>query len=358
MTFPRFILVILAFCLALPAAALADSDPYTVADVPVSASAASSSEAQTIAINAGRQQAWTILVHRLTRSQDWPKVPALDDLGIQRLIRTYQIAGEARSTTRYVAKVTYVFNADAVRRFLRGANIAYADAQAHPILIVPMGQAFAPHSPWAAAWADPKFAQAAVPFVTPSGDAAEGVTLSALQFATASWSDLAPTAAGLHAAQAVLAQALPARDRITVKLKMLGPSLSQMLPDVTVPVAPGTPPAEAFGAAADAAAEAVTNAWKSRSAVDFSARTKLTVDVKIASIADWGQVQQKLSAVPTILDVTVAAMNMGQARVVLTYAGSSDQLHDFLAQAGLDLSSQGGAWRLAALPADDGAGAQ
>jgi hypothetical protein len=354
MRFPGFSLVILVFFMALPAAALADSDPYTVADVAVSASAASSTEAQTIAINSGRQQAWTTLIHRLTRSQDWPKVPALDDVGIQRLIRTYDITGEARSTTRYVAKVTYVFNADAVRRFFRGANIAYADVQARPILVLPMGQAYAPRSPWAAAWNDPKFAQGAVPIVTPSGDAAEGVTLSMLQFATAGWSDVEPNATRMHAAQAVLAQALPARDHITVKLRILGPNISQALPDINVPIAPGAQPAKAFGDAADAAADAIANAWKSRSAVDFSARAKLTVDVKISSIADWGQVQQKLAAIPTILDVTIAAMNTGEARVVLTYAGSTDQLHDFLAQGGLDLTNQGGVWRLAeAAPGDN-----
>ncbi|HUJ03623.1 MAG TPA: hypothetical protein VLW75_08310, partial [Rhizomicrobium sp.] len=302
--------------------------------------------------------AWTTLVHRLTRSQDWSKVPALDDLGIQRLIRTYDIADERRSTTRYVAKVTYVFNADAVRRFLRGANIAYTDVEAHPILVVPMGQAYAPRSPWAAAWNDPKYASAALPLIAPSGDAAEGVTLSSLQFGTAAWSDIGPYAMGMHANQAVLAQALPARDHITVRLKMLAASGTLALPDVTVPVAAGTPPAKAFGAAADAVAEAVTNAWKSRSAVDYNARAKLTVDVEISSIADWGEMQQKLAAVPTVLDVDIAAMNTGEARVVLTYAGTLDQLHDFLAQGGLDLSHQGNVWRLAEADPDASASPQ
>jgi hypothetical protein len=355
MPLSRLVLVLIAFCLVPLAAARADSDPYTVADVAVSASASSSGEAQTIAINSGRQQAWQRLIHRLTRSLDWAKVPPLDDIGIQRLIRTYRIADERRSTTRYVAKVTYVFNADAVRRFFRGANIAYTDVQARPILVLPMGQAYAPHSPWAAAWADPKFAQSAPPLVTLTGDAAEGVTLSSLQFSAATWSDVGPYAERMHAAQAVLAQALPARDHITVRLRLLGPGVSQNLPDVTVPFAPGTAPAKSFGDTADAVAESIANAWKSRSAVDFNARAKLTVDVKISSIADWGQVQQRLAAIPAVVDVNIAAMNTGQARVVLTYAGSLDQLHDFLAQGGLDLSNQGGVWRLAASAPDPAA---
>ena len=347
MPFIRLALVILAFSLVLPVAAKADSDPYTVGNVPVSASAASSTEAQTIAINTGRHQAWTTLVHRLTRSQDWSKIPPLDDVAIQKLIRTYQVDDERRSTTRYVAKVTYIFNADAVRRFFRSNNIAYADVQARPILVLPMGQAFAPRSPWGMAWNDPKFAQGAVPLVTLTGDAAEGVTLSSLNFANAAWSDVEASAGRVHASDVVIAQAVPARDHITIRLRMLGAATSQNLPDVTVPVSPGTPPAKAFALAAGATADAIVNAWKSRSAVDFNARAKLTIDVKISSIADWGEVQQKLATVPIVLNVDITAMNIGQARVVLTYAGSTDQLHDFLAQAGLDLTNQGGIWRIA-----------
>ncbi len=358
MPLSRLILVIAALCLVPLAAARADSDPYTVANVHVDASAASSTEAQTIAINKGRQQAWVTLIHRLTRSQDWAKVPALDDVGIQRLIRTYDITNERRSTTRYVAEVTYVFNTDAVRRFFRGANVAYTDAQARPILVIPMGQAYAPRSPWAAAWNDQRFAAAAVPMISPSSDAMDGVTLSALQYGSATWNDVGPIAARMQAGQVVLAQALPAKDHITVKLRILGPNVSQALPDITVPLAPGTPAAKAFGDAADAAADAISNAWKSRSAVDFSARQKLTANVKIASVTDWGLVQQKLAAISTVLDVDVVAMNIGEAQIVITYAGSADQLHDFLTQGGLDLSNQGGTWWLSVAAPDSGAGAQ
>lgn len=328
------------------AAARADSDPFTVSGIKVDASGASSTEAQSVAINGGRQKAWTMLVHRLTRSQDWPRVPVLDDTAVQRLIRTYQVANERRSTTRYVGDVTYVFNADAVRRFFRGANIAYTDMQAHPILVVPMGQAYAPHSPWGMAWNNPHYASGAVPLVVPSGDAVDSVSLRAVQFNSAAWSDIEPIASRAHATQAAVAQALPTSDRITVKIRLLAPGGQMAIPDVTVPTAK-LPPARAFAVAADAAAEAITNAWKARSAVDFNQRFKLTAEVRIASPEMWGTTLQKMGTIPTILDVNVSAMNMSEARIVITYAGTQEQLRDFLTQAGLDLSQTGSTWWLA-----------
>lgn len=346
MRFRHFLFVFAALCLLPLSAARADSDPFTVSGIKVDATGASSTEAQNFAINGGRQKAWTMLVHRLTRSQDWPRVPALDDNAVQKLIRTYQIANERRSTTRYVADVTYVFNPDAVRRFFRGANIAYTDMQAHPILVIPMGQAYAPRSPWGQAWKNPRYATGAVPLVVPNGDAVDSTSLSAVQFASAAWSDIEPIASRAHATQAAVAQAIPAPDHITVRMRLLAPGGQASIPDVTVPTAK-MPPAKAFAAAADAAADAITNAWKSRSAVDFNQRLKLTVEVRIPSPDVWGATLQKMGTIPTILDVNVSAMNMSEARIVITYAGTQEQLHDFLSQAGLDLSQSGGTWWLA-----------
>ena len=364
MPFPRLFLVIAALCLVPLAGAWADSDPYTVANVHVDASAASSTEAQTIAINKGRQQAWVTLIHRLTPSQDWAKVPALDDVGIQRLIRTYDIANERRSTTRYVAEVTYVFNADAVRRFLRGANVAYTEAEARPILVIPMGQAYAPRSPWAAAWNDQRFATRcrAADLAVERCDGWRHAQCAPIchRHLERCGPDCRAHAGGRGGAGAGAARQRPHRREAAHS----GRRSFASLPDVTVPVAPRTPSAKAFGDAADAAADAITNAWKSRSAVDFNSHAKLTANVKIASITDWGHVQQKLASVSTVLNVDVVAMNIGEAQIVITYAGSADQLHDFLSQGGLDLTNQGGTWWLAvaaaatqARPRNEGAAA-
>ncbi len=143
----RFILC-LAFALvaALPAHA-ADSN-FTVKNVPVDATAAASVEAQTIAINGGRPKAWAILYRRLTRQEDWPRQPPLDDAAIGRLIRTFEVSDERRSTTRYVAKVTYVFSQPAVERLLRASNISYVTTQTKRILVIPLSPTFKPGDSW------------------------------------------------------------------------------------------------------------------------------------------------------------------------------------------------------------------
>ena len=340
-------------CSALFSAAQAGGDPYAVSGIVVDATASSATQAQNIAIVSGRARAWTTLSHRLPKAADWPHLPALDDTAITRLIRTYQFANERRSTTRYTADITYVFNPDAVRHLFRTANIAYADMQAKPILVVPMSPGYAARSAWTSIWANPKYATGAAPLVLPAGDSLDSTSLSALSFNTATWQDVESVASRAHAAETFLVQVSQGKGSLDVKLKRLGPGNSPPMPDVVVPITPGTPGPKVYASAADAAASAIIDEWKARSAIDFGKRNRLIVEVHVGDLAAWSALLQKLGTIANITDVAVVAMNLGEARVAITYVGSQDQLHDLLAQATLDLSNQDGTWWLGPLAPSD-----
>lgn len=345
-----FALVILGLCLLPLGAACAGDDPFTVGNIKVDASASSASEAFNIAVNAGRRNAWDVLVHRLTRQEDWAKVPPMDDVTLQRIIRGYLVADERRSTTRYVATVTYTFSPDMVRRFLRSANVAYADSGAKPILVIPLAPGYVPQSKWTAAWAGARNA-AGLPLVIPSGDPSDIAALGPLRFETAVWSDIEPLVSRAHAAQAAVVLAKPpASGHMVLKIRILSPGPEQNLPDVDVPIPPGTQPEKGYGDAALAAAAAIGDAWKARTVIDFNRHATLTADVRFDSLAQWSAIQQKLTAVPIVTDVDVAAMNIGEARIVIGYAGTPAQLDDFLSQAALGLENRDGTWWLSAKP--------
>ena len=164
---------------ALPARA---DDPYTVRNIHVDASAASATEAYSIALAQGRPRAFQILYRRLSRQADWAKQPQLNDLDIQRLMRSYTVANERRSTTRYTGDVTYIFSPDQVRRLLKNTGVAYADASAKRILIIPMAPGYNRMSAWTIAWNNPKLLNGTVPLVLPVGDTADMSALSHINF--------------------------------------------------------------------------------------------------------------------------------------------------------------------------------
>jgi hypothetical protein len=340
--------IISLILIALSAQALAGppADPFTVTGIPVQATAQSSVEAQSIAINSGKQRAWAEVYHRLAKQEDWGKQPALDDTALTRLIASYLPNNERRSTTRYSATMTYVFNAGAVRHLLHTQNIAYADENAKPLLVIPMGPTYQSHSVWATVWLNPKFSRGAVPiFLPPSGSDS---SLAGLKFSDPDLKVIAPIAAQVHASDAYLALATTANGHVIVKLKRVGLGQSSPVPDVDVTIPAGTTAANAYAAVADNTAVAIANAWKGHSAVDYSRRSRMTADIHIDSLDQWAGLFTKLSTVPNVSDVTVAAMDTGEARIVVSYIGNLDQLHDNITKSGFDMTSNdSGIWTIA-----------
>ena len=336
-------------------AARAAGGPFTVSGVKVDASGASASEAFNIAVDGGRHRAWTALVHRLTRQEDWGRIPDIDDDILRKMITGYQVTDERRSTTRYMADVTYTFNGDLVRRFLRDANIAYAVSASPPLLVVPLAPSYSATSSWTGAWAANRMAAGNVPLQVPMGDALDATMLGPISFDTGAWSDVQPAASRVHASQAALVLAGPiSGGHMTVSIRILSPAAPQMLPPVLVAVSPGEPTAQIYADAVQLAGQAIGEAWKARSTIDFNERATLTAEVRLDSLAQWGMIQQRLATVPVVTHVNVAAMTIGQARIVLSYAGTADQLRDFLSQAALALTSRDGVWWLSVQSADGG----
>jgi len=314
-------------------------DVYTVSGIHVDATAASSGEAYNVAMAQGRPKAWTILFRRLTRQQDWTRQPMLDGGALLRLSRGYTIANERRSTTRYVADVTYVFNPDAVARTLQGAGIAFTQGPPKRILIVPLAPGFS-SGPWAQALAAPSLHDSVVPFAVAT--AADAASLKDINFDTASWGDVSTAAARIKASEAALVQVVYANGKVTVNIRRLGVGEAPVKTSIDVPMLQTV--AMTYPAAAQGAIRAIEDMWKTRAAVDFSQRGHLVVLVRGAGPEQWGAIQTALGTVENVSSVQITAMDIGFAQLTIAYQGSADQLREALSAAGLTLVNKGGDW--------------
>ena len=234
MSFRTVLAFVLLLVSAAPRPALAQENSlFTVSGVHVDASGTSSTEALNAAIAQGRSKAFQIVYRRLTRQADWPRQPTLDGAALLRLGRGFSIANERRSTTRYVADVTYMFNPDAVARLLRAANIAYSQSPARRILLIPMSPGVAP-GPWANALMSPAFHDSLVPFTVMAAE--DDPALAALNFDAATWNDVAAVAVKNHVAEVGLVQAVYAGGKITVNIKRLGAGEAPARSSLDVPL--------------------------------------------------------------------------------------------------------------------------
>jgi hypothetical protein len=345
MPFRSLFLFVFTLLCAAPAAAPAraqDNSLYTVSNVHVDATGASSTEALNAAIAQGRGKAFQTVYRRLTRQADWGKQPALDAAGLLRISRGYNIANERRSTTRYVADVTYMFNPEGVARLLRSSQIAFSQTQARRILVIPMSPTVS-HGPWALALAAPAFRDSQVPFTVLGAE--DDAALAGLNFETAGWNDVAAVAGKARVSEVGLAQAVYANGKMTVNIRRLGVGEQPVKTSVEVPMLQtvGT----TYPAAAQAAVRAIEDLWKTRTVIDFSQRGKLAADVRIANLAQWGEIQTALGQISNVTGMTVTAMSVNYARINLGYQGGLDQLREAVGEQGLSLTNRGGQWTLA-----------
>lgn len=342
----RRLILLLAglFCLVSFAGQAGDS-LYTVKNVPVDASAAASVEAQTLAINRGRPKAWSILFRRLTKQADWGKEPRLDDSGLQHLIKTFEINNERRSTTRYVANVTYIFSSTAVDRLLKARNISYI-AQAPTskrFLVIAMSPTYSPNAPWAQTWTDARFAALEVPMVAPKGDEEDDATLSRLHFESARLSGLGTEAARYQVNDAVLAQLSAANGHVVVKLRRLGAG-TPLIPIIDIPYPAGQQARVVYPQVADAVAAAITDAWKGKAAINFNEKSHIVAEARLSSLSAWAALQGRVASVQTVVGLETIAMDSGEARFSIAYVGSFDQLRDALNASGLSMTTRDGVW--------------
>lgn len=317
---------------------------FEVANIHVDASGPSVAEARSKAIASGRPVAWATLFRRLTRQQDWARQPVLDDAQLQKVIIGYFPINERRSTTRYVADLSYTFNPEAVARLLQTSGIPYTATAAKKILLVPLAPGFARGSMWTMAFASPRFAVTTVPFAVPVGDAQDMAALSGLNFDSASWEHIAPVANRIRATEAVLVLATQVGNKLVVSLKRVGAGELPVKSSFEVPILQGAP--STYPGAADAAVRAIEDMWKNQKAVDYSQKGKLIADVRIDSLTQFATLENTLAGVPNVASVGVAAMDIGQARLAISYIGTTEQLRAAMAQAGITLAGRAGAWQI------------
>ncbi|MEY4879083.1 MAG: hypothetical protein RJB62_552 [Pseudomonadota bacterium] len=312
----------------------ADAGLYAVPGVAVDATSNSAAAARDIALAQGRPIAWQRLYRRLTPPDAWGNQPNPDGATLERMILSMEIGNERRSTTRYLAEVTYNFNPNEVQALLRRSSIPFADARARPVLVVPiMNGSFDPQSPWAQAWTQPSIAQGLVPVVLPNGDALDQPVLGQPGLGGLGWDQLAPLAERYDVAGVVIATATP--DGNAAQLSIVGPTGRQV---ESLAFAQSS-----FGATADAAAQRIAEDWKERAAVDYSRRSRLTADVVFARPGDWPAIRQRLASVGTVAGVDVLGISTTEARVELSYFGEPEQLSDAMAEQNLNFApAQGG----------------
>ncbi|SRR5579875_187371 len=341
----------------------AASGVYTVANVPVDATAASADAAREAARLQGERQAYHILLARLTRAADAAKLPPADEATLNDLVQGFEVANERHSTVRYLADYTFHFRPKAVRQLLRSAGVPFAETASKPLVVLPVYESggaatlWEDPNPWRAAWNARNGPAGLVPLVMPFGGAED---IAAIDAKSAFAGDTAALAAisqrydgaDVLVTHAAVSNAGTANETVAVSSTRFSPASGTSAQTWTQSYTLGAGEDEAalLGRAVAGTVAQIEEAWKAANILDLSQVATLAASVPIATLQDWVSVSQRLGVIPAVQKTDLAAIDRRRAQIVIHYVGDLAQLRLALAQENLDLTGDAPDYILAPHP--------
>jgi hypothetical protein len=341
-------LALAALVWAIALAPPAWGDPlYTVSGVDVDVTDDSASSAKLKAISEAQVKAFAVLLERLGGSEATGRLQGMGPADIGRMMDSLSIENERTGPGRYIATLTIRFLPDQVRAAMAGADVAFTEDRAPPIVIVPVwlgpdGPEAWTSNPWRAGWLALDAHDSLVPLIIPLGDLTDSQTLPAQQALDGDRDGLEAMRQRYSADAIILAVAAPL-DNSTVRATLIGETASGPVDfDRTYT-------ADNVAAATEQAAQEFHSAmladWRaSRPTVRPIAVQSIRVAVPVASLEQWNDLRARLVDTPGVSGVDLSSLSAQGAVVRLSYSVSFPDLQAELADRRLDLALRGETW--------------
>lgn len=308
------------------------ADPFTVAGVPVDATADTAIEAQTTAISDGQLIAARILMERVTLPQERAANP-LPELTLDtaaKLIRALEIANEKRSGSRYLGDITVAFNPSAVQNYLRGNELSMISTQARDRLVLPVSsdsRLFSDNA-WLSAWRSPQFSHALTPISLRGATAVDNAVISTNEAASLNMAALKRAGQRFGVNQILIAE--------------LGSDMSARVIDIALDTGQkrnlGRVNGSSFSDLANRIVKNIENDWKQASVSLAENAVTTVVTVLYDSHREWQNLQDAINSSAQIQDARLDALSKDGALMTLTYGGDMGRLQNELAFKGMTIT--------------------
>jgi len=334
---------------------------FTVYDVAVDVTARNATVARTLAIREGERRAFQALMDRIVAAEDKDRFDGLDQDSITDLVLGLQFANERSSQVRYIADLTVHFNAERVRALLKEAEVPFTQTQGSTLLVLPVMEyagtrlLWETENSWFAAWQNQDLANGLLPYVLPEGDMTDRLTLNQFQATTASDSQRQVLASNRGASGTFVPVATVTPDlrndgyvvtvtwafddlALTPEVEPKSKTLTEVATEVEAEAGAAAPVRQTFRSLPNETLEALLERtvqgtiamrdgiWKDRTLIRLDETRTVRVHVPLRGMADWGRVQDRLSAVNLVQKAELRTMASGEALMDIAFAGRPDQL--------------------------------
>ncbi len=359
----RTFLVASVLYLAAAAAHAAPADIFTVSGVSVDATAATEVAAKEASVARGKAEAFAVLLDRIVLSEDRARLDMPDDALLERLIRDVSFSSERFGGGRYLADLTVRFLPDAVREYLTGRDIPFAETVSRPVLVLPVFQSagatllWDDGNTWFTAWNEAEPPDGLLPLVMPLNDMSDAAQIGAEMAIALDGERLDAIAEKYGAASAMVTVAKLRADpktgapALTVTTRFHGPGWSGGPGlELSFPGNADTTQAQLVTDAVPVVVAESEELWKRRNLLRFDQQQVLSILVPLSGLEQWVKVRRTLADIAAVRHASISQITLDEADVDLSFVGDMEQLQVALAQEEISLaySDQRGRWVLTA----------
>jgi len=338
---------------------------FTITNIKVDVTAKTASVARKQALAEGEQEAFELLLKRLTLRIDHQRLPELEVEEISSYVQDFSVLNEKTSQVRYLADVTYRFKPKDIRQLLRDNNIQFAETPSKPILLLIVYEVAGSvalwdnPNPWREAWM--KLSQTS----KFRGNEKRTVGLVPMNFGNADLTDIATISAELAVKEdkrgltaiakrygtsstiiIIGSPSLALKEKLILKVRMLrhgdGGRDNEILLEFE-----GKKDEKIDNLLYRSAKEIkamVEDHWKKDNLLNFEHSGFINATLPIKSIEEWVNIRNRLAGVAVIENIELVIIAREKVRINIKFIGEIEQLKLSLAQADLLLTSEQGNW--------------
>jgi hypothetical protein len=291
-----------------------------------------------------------MLLARIVPQDELLALPEILPNEIAQLVGDFTVDEERTSDVRYLATLTFRFNAESVRQFLGQRDVPFAQARGAPILVLPVmgtgggAELWRDPNPWRDTWNARRLDGELIPIVLPLGDLDDLGAIDARRAVNGDRDGLETMMQRYGVEQVLVAQLRligdPAAGWATAEVvaRLFGGPAENRPLVLSFNQEPEEEQGGLFRRAADGVVSEIQETWKVDNLLRFGEQNRLMVTIPVASLAEWLEVKRRLEDIASVVGSELAYMTRASVELMITYVGSEEQLTRALARKDLVLT--------------------
>lgn len=322
---------------------------YTIYNISIDETAATSSRASQAAVRAAQRIALEKLFRKIIREEDHAALPVLTDGQITELVSGLEVANEKSSRIRYIADFTVHFSRDKVYNFLSERQLPFAETLSSPVSILALLEKegavvlWEKTNAWRTSWMNYDTANNLVPIRIMAPSLAHRMAITAWQ-AQQGNRELLQSFADSQGIRKLYVMSARIENNVTVgrkTLELIIFSNGEGEYRTTIDVENTTDEVEGlYNEAIKKATYWLDNQWKEKVMIHFGTSSHLNVNIKYDRSEDWFEIKKRLESISLIRKVTLRKFMLLAAEAQLEHSGDVAQIILSLEQEDLILSKQ------------------